>query len=139
MKGFAFGQFYPANSILHRLDPRTKVIAAVVYIVASFLCANTFAFLLLLLSGFALILLSRIPMKVVLRSVRALIFIMAFTAVLNVFWVVDTAEGAQPLVDIGFITIYTKGIYHAVFILVRILAMVVGTGLFLTYTTTPSP
>jgi len=137
MKGFAFGQYYPASSVLHRLDPRTKVIAAVIYIVASFLCTNTFSFLLLLLSGFFLILVSRIPMKVVLRSIRALIFIMAFTAVLNVFWVVDTSEGAVPLVDYGIITIYAKGIYHAVFILIRILAMVVGTSLFLTYTTTP--
>jgi energy-coupling factor transport system permease protein len=93
--------------------------------------------LLLLLSGFALILISRIPMKVVLRSIRALIFIMAFTAVLNVFWVVDTSEGAKPLLDFWIITIYAKGIYHAAFILVRIVAMVLGTGLFLTYTTTP--
>ena len=137
MKSFAFGQYYPASSLLHRLDPRTKVIAAVVYIVASFLCTNTFSFVLLLLSGFSLILISRIPMKVVLRSIRALIFIMIFTAVLNVFWVVDTAENAKPLVDFWIITIYPKGIYHAAFILVRILAMVIGTSLFLTYTTTP--
>ena len=137
MKGFAFGQYYPADSVLHRMDPRAKVICAVAYIVAAFLCKNTFAFLLLIVSALALILISRIPVKIVLRSVRALIFIMAFTAVLNVFWVVDTSEGAVPLVDFYFITIYAKGIYHAAFILVRILAMVIGTGLFLTYTTTP--
>ena len=137
MKGFAFGQYYPASSVLHRMDPRAKVICAVAYIVASFLCKNTFSFLLLVLSGLALILISRIPMKIVLRSVRALIFIMAFTAVLNIFWVVDDTAGAVPLVDFYFITIYAKGLDHAVFILVRILAMVIGTGLFLTYTTTP--
>ena len=137
MKGFAFGQYYPADSVLHRMDPRAKVICAVAYIVTSFLCKNTFSFLFLLLSAFALILISRIPMKVVLRSVRALIFIMAFTAVLNIFWIVDDTAGVAPLVDFYFITIYAKGIYHAVFILVRILAMVIGTGLFLTYTTTP--
>ena len=137
MKGFAFGQYYPADSALHRMDPRAKVISAVAYIVAAFLCKNTFSFLLLILSAFALILVSRIPMRVVLRSVKALIFIMAFTAVLNIFWIVDTSEGAVPLVDFWIITIYAKGIYHAVFILVRILAMVIGTGLFLTYTTTP--
>ncbi len=119
------------------MDPRAKVICAVAYIVASFLCKNTFSFLLLLLSAFALILISRIPLKVVLRSVRALIFIMAFTAVLNIFWIADTSEGAVPLVNFWIITIYSKGLYHAAFILVRILAMVIGTGLFLTYTTTP--
>ena len=62
---------------------------------------------------------------------------MAFTAVLNIFCIADTAEGAVPLVDFWIIKIYAKGIYHAVFILIRILAMVIGTGLFLTYTTTP--
>ncbi len=137
MKGFAFGQYYPANSVLHRLDPRTKVLAAVIYIVAAFLCKNTVAFVLLLLSCFAVLLISRIPVKVVLRSVRALIFIMIFTALLNIFWVTDTSKGAVPLVQFWIFKIYAKGIYHAVFILVRILAMVIGTGLFLTYTTTP--
>ena len=137
MKGFAFGQFYPADSVLHRMDPRAKVICAVAYIVASFLCKNTVSFLLLLLSAFVLVFLSRIPVRIVLRSLRALIFIMAFTAVLNVFWITDTAEGATPLVDAWIITIYAKGIYHALFILIRIVAMVMGTGLFLTYTTTP--
>ena len=137
MKGFAFGQYYPADSLLHRMDPRAKVIAAIAYIVAAFLCRNTFAFVLLLVSAFALILVSRIPMKVILRSIRALVFIMALTAVLNIFWVTDTTEGAVPLVDFWIITIYPKGLYHAAFILVRILVMVIGSGLFLTYTTTP--
>ena len=137
MKGFAFGQYYPADSLLHRMDPRAKVIAAIAYIVAAFLCRNTFAFVLLLVSAFALILISRIPMKVILRSIRALVFIMALTAVLNIFWVTDTTEGAVPLVEFWIITIYPKGLYHAAFILVRILVMVIGSGLFLTYTTTP--
>ena len=137
MKGFTFGQYYPSDSVLHRMDPRTKVLCAVAYIVASFLCKNTFSFALLLLSAFALILISRIPLKIMLRSIRALIFIMVFTAVLNIFWIADTAEGAVPLVDFWIIKIYAKGIYHAAFILVRIVAMVLGTGLFLTYTTTP--
>ena len=137
MKGFAFGQYYPADSLLHRLDPRAKVIAAIAYIVSAFLCRNTFSFVLLLVSALALILISRIPMRVILRSIRALVFIMALTAVLNIFWVTDTTEGAVPLVDFWIITIYPKGLYHAAFILIRILVMVIGSGLFLTYTTTP--
>ena len=128
MRGFAFGQYYPASSVLHRLDPRTKVLAAVIYIVTAFLCTNTISFALLLLSGIVLMLVSRIPMKVVLRSVRALVFIMMFTALLNIFWVVDTSKGAEPLAEFWIFTIYAKGIYHAVFILIRILAMVIGTG-----------
>ena len=136
MKGIALGQYYPADSIMHRLDPRTKVIGAVVYIVAAFLCNNLLSFGLLLLSALFLIFLSRIPLRIVLRSIRALIFIMAFTAILNIFWITDA--DAAPLFQWKFITIYEKGLYNAAFILIRITTMVIGTSLFLTYTTSPS-
>lgn len=135
MKGIALGQYYPADSIMHRLDPRTKVIGAVVYIVAAFLCNNLLSFGLLLLSALFLIFLSRIPLRIVLRSIRALIFIMAFTAILNIFWITDA--DAAPLFQWKFITIYEKGLYNAAFILIRITTMVIGTSLFLTYTTSP--
>ncbi len=137
MSGITFGQYYPASSPLHRLDPRAKVIAAIAYIVAAFLCKNTFSFVLLLLSTLLLILISRIPVRLVLRSIRALLFIMLFTAFLNIFWMADTSEGAVPLLEFWIMKIYAKGLYHAAFILVRIVCMVMGTGLFLTYTTTP--
>ncbi|MBE6585085.1 MAG: energy-coupling factor transporter transmembrane protein EcfT [Ruminococcaceae bacterium] len=135
MKGFAFGQYYPADSVMHRLDPRMKVIAAVLYIVAAFLCKNFFSFLLLLVTTLFLILISKIPVKIVLRSIRALIFIMAFTAIINIFWFVE--KDAQPIFQWKFITIYTGGLFNALFILVRITCMVIGTGIFLTYTTSP--
>ena len=135
MKGIALGQYYPADSVMHRLDPRTKVIGAVVYIVAAFLCNNLLSFGLLLLSALVLICLSKIPLRIVLRSIRALIFIMAFTAILNIFWITDA--DAAPLFQWKFITIYEKGLYNAAFILIRITTMVIGTNLFLTYTTSP--
>ena len=135
MKGIALGQYYPADSVMHRLDPRTKVIGAVAYIVSAFLCNNLLSFGLLLLSALCLILVSRIPLRIVLRSIRALIFIMAFTAILNIFWITDA--DASPLLQWKFITIYEKGLYNAAFILIRITTMVIGTSLFLTYTTSP--
>lgn len=135
MNNIALGQFYPSSSVMHRLDPRMKIIIAIAYIVASFLCKNVISFALLLVSAFALILLSRIPVKIVLRSIKAIIFIMIFTAVLNVFWTKGDAE--ELLVSWKFIQIYTSGIYNAVFIAVRIIAMIIGTSIFLTYTTTP--
>ncbi len=135
MKGFAFGQYYPADSVMHRLDPRMKVILAIVYIVTAFLCKNLFSFLLLLVATLLLIVVSKIPLKIVLRSIRALIFIMAFTAVINIFWFVE--KDAEPLLQWRFITIYTGGLFNALFILIRITCMVMGTGIFLTYTTSP--
>ncbi len=137
MSNITFGQYYPAKSVIHSLDPRAKVLGAIAYIVAAFLCKNTLSFVALLLSSLLLVLISRIPLRIVLRSIRALIFIMIFTAVLNIFWVTDTAEGAAPLFAWRFIKIYEKGLYHAAFIVVRIICMVIGTSLFLTYTTSP--
>ncbi len=137
MTNITFGQYYPAKSPLHRMDPRAKVLCTVAYIVASFLCTNFFAFVLLLVSSFALIFISRIPLRIILRSIRAMIFLMIFTAVINVFWVTDTAEGAQPLFEWWIIKIYERGLYYAGLVTVRIFAMIIGTSVFLTFTTTP--
>ena len=135
MKSFAFGQFYPANSLMHRIDPRMKIILALVYIVASFLCANVISFGLLLVSALCLILISKIPVRIVLKSVKAIIYIMIFTALLNILMTRD-AENA-PLISWWIINIYESGLYNAAFIVVRIVSMIIGTGIFLTYTTTP--
>lgn len=135
MKGIAFGQYYPANSVMHRLDPRMKIIIGILYIVASFLCKNVISFALLTVSSLFLIIISRIPIKVVLRSIKAIIFIMLFTAILNVFW--TKGESDELLFSWKFINIYSSGLYNAAFIVVRIVSMIIGTGIFLTYTTTP--
>ena len=102
------GQFFPGNSILHRLDPRMKIVIAVLYIVLCFLCKNVLTFGLLLLSALLLIVFSRIPIKVVLRSIKAIIFIMLFTAILNIFWTTGKAE--ELLFSWKFISIYSSAI-----------------------------
>ena len=135
MKGIAFGQYYPSNSIMHRLDPRVKIVMGILYIVACFLCKNVISFALLFISAFALILISRISVKIVLRSIKAIIFIMLFTAILNIFWTVGEPE--ELLLSWKFINIYVSGLYNAAFIVIRIVSMIIGTGIFLTYTTTP--
>ena len=135
MNTIALGQYYPSNSVMHRLDPRMKLMIAIAYIVASFLCRNVFSFALLLLSAVTLILLSKIPVKIVLRSIKAIIFIMIFTAILNVFWTKGDAD--ELLLSWNFIQIYSSGLYNAAFIVIRIVSMIIGTSIFLTYTTTP--
>jgi len=135
MKSIAFGQYYPSNSIMHRLDPRMKIIMGILYIVACFLCKNVITFGLLMLSALLLIIISKIPVKIVIRSIKAIIFIMIFTAVLNIFW--TKGEDYELLVSWRFINIYSSGLYNAAFIVIRIVSMIIGTGIFLTYTTTP--
>lgn len=131
----ALGQYYPSGSVLHRLDPRMKFTLAIAYIVAGFICKNVFSFALLLLSVIFLMLISKIPIKIILRSVRAIIFIMVFTAVINIF--LSKGEANELLWSWRFIKIYKSGLYNAAFIVVRILAMIIGASVFLTYTTTP--
>ena len=133
MKSIAFGQYYPADSVLHRLDPRIKVILTVLYIVCSFLCKNVLSFAVLLLSSILLILLGKIPLKIVLRGLRPVLIILLFTAFLNIFW----TKGETLLFGWRFIQIYVEGLYSAAFIVIRIAALIIGTGMFLTYTTTP--
>ncbi len=133
MKSIAFGQYYPADSPLHRLDPRIKVILTILYIVCSFLCKNVISFALLIVSAILLILFGRIPLKIVFRGLRPVLIILLFTAFLNIFW----TKGEHLLFGWRFIQIYVEGLYSAAFIAIRITALIIGTGMFLTYTTTP--
>ena len=133
MKNIALGQYYPSGSLLHRLDPRMKVIMALLYIVATFLAKNAIAFGMLLVSALALILISRIPLRIVLSAIKPILFIMLFTMAINVFFV----GGETLLFEWKFIHIYAEGLWQAAFMVVRIVVLIIGTSMFLTYTTTP--
>ena len=132
MKNISFGQYYPAESIIHKADPRTKVVLAILYIVSSFVCQSILGFLLLIATTLAIVIISKIPFKTILRSIKPVIIIMIFMAVLNLFLV----KGGVAF-SIWKIQIYSKGIYTAVTSVFRIIALIIGTGIFLTYTTTP--
>lgn len=134
MKSISLGQYYAVDSPIHRLDPRIKIVLAVLYIVIVFLCSNIASMALLLVSALVIVLASNIPIKIVLKSVKPILFIIAFTAIINIFW--TKGEGA-PLLDLEFIQIYSKGIVNAVFLVTRIFVLIVGSSILLTYTTTP--
>ena len=133
LKDITLGQYFPGNSVIHRLDPRTKLIMLVVYIVALFMAANVVSYA--LVAGFLLaaIRISTIPMKSIVRGMKPLVLILVFTGILNLFF--TTGEG-EPLVDVWVITIYKEGLIRAVFMVLRILLLISGTFL-LTYTTSP--
>lgn len=134
MKNISLGQYYAVNSPIHKIDPRVKIIIAILYIVIVFLSSNMLSMALLLLSAFLLIIIANIPIKVVLRSIRSILFIIAFTAIINLFW---SGGSGDPLVEIWFIKIYKEGVINAVFLIVRIFVLIIGTSILLTYTTTP--
>ncbi len=131
----AFGQYYPADSAIHRLDPRMKIILTVLFIVCTFLCKNLLSFGLLFVSAIVLILIGKIPLKLIFKSLRTIVVLLLFTAVLNVFW--TKGEAQNLLFSWKFIEIYSDGLYNAGFIAVRIFSLIVGTSMLLTYTTTP--
>ena len=132
LKDITLGQYFPGNSFIHKLDPRTKLIVLVVYIVALFLAVNWVSYALMAAFLVLCIKISTIPAKSFIRGMKPLLMILIFTGVLNLFF---TTEGTV-LVDFWVITITTAGLQRAVFMVVRILLLICGTFL-LTYTTSP--
>ena len=128
------GQFFPGYSPIHKLDPRTKIILATLFIVAVFVANNPVSFA--LLSAFTLILiaLSRISFRVIRKSIKPIVFILLFTALINVFM---TAGEGEPLISFWIIKIYEEGIARAILMALRVIILIVGTSVLLTYTTSP--
>lgn len=133
LKDITLGQYFPGNSPIHRLDPRTKLIMLVVYIVALFLAKSWIGYAVMLVFLLFVIKISTIPPKSIVRGMKPIVMILVFTGVLNLFF---TREG-QVLVNIAdFIVITSGGLQRAVFMMARILMLITGTFL-LTYTTSP--
>lgn len=128
------GQFFPGNSLLHRLDPRMKLTLTLAFIVLVFLPQNWWGIAAMVAFLAAIIALSRLPATMILKSMKPVLVLVLFTAVLNVFYVQGQGD---PLVDWWIFRIYTEGFVTAAFIAIRIMCLVVGSSL-LTYTTTPT-
>ena len=129
----AFGQYCPGDSIIHRLDPRAKIIISIIAIVAIFLAKSVSAFILLTIASLGLVFMTGISLKRILKSMRPLLFIILFTSIINIFWV----KGETLLVSFWVINIYLEGLVNAALIVLRIMLLITTTSLFLTYTTTP--
>ena len=133
LKDVTLGQFFPGNSFLHKADPRVKLVILVIYMVFVLLASNAASLGLVLLVTLALALCSEIRFSVLLRSLKPVIFILLFTGVINLFF----TSGETPLVDWYFIEIYPEGIRTAVFMMVRLVCLVGGSSVLLSYTTSP--
>ena len=131
LKDITLGQFFPGNSLAHRLDPRTKLIATVLYIIAIFLAKGPAAYGVLILTLIVTVRISKVRARVLFRGLKPVLFIIAFTAVLNLFY----TPGA-PLVQFWIFRITREGATTAVAMMLRISLLIMGTFL-LTYTTSP--
>ena len=133
LKDITLGQYFPGTSVIHRMDPRAKLIMLVVYIVTLFLAVSWVSYGALLVFLIACIKISAIPPKSIVKGMKPLVFILVFTGVLNIFF---TAGEGTPLVSFWVVNIYAEGLKRAFFMVIRILMLISGTFL-LTYTTSP--
>ena len=132
LKDITLGQYFPGDTVLHRLDPRCKLLLTVLYIVALFLAKSfiTYGIMFLLLA--VSIAISKVPLKSIVRGLKPVVFIVVFTAILNLFY----TPGDHVLVKVWILTITLEGVFNEFFMVVRILMLIAGTFL-LTYTTSP--
>ena len=133
LRDITIGQHFPGNSLVHRFDPRLKLVLTVAYIVLLFAASNPLGLALSILFLGVMYKVAKIPVKMIGKSLKPILPIVLFTAVLNLFFV--SGEG-DPLVHFWFFTIYAEGVRYAVLMAVRVMALIAGTSL-LTYTTSP--
>lgn len=133
LKDITLGQYFPGESPLHKRDPRIKIIAAVIYIVTVFLCSSIASFGLLMAATLIFIIVSGVPLNIIVKGLKPLVFILAFTTIYNVFF----HSGDTVLLDLKIVKIHLEGVIFAVVMVVRIVCLLIGSSIFLTYTTSP--
>lgn len=132
LRDITLGQYYPTDSVLHRMDPRTKLAGTLVYIITLFLADNLFTYLAAALFLAAAIRLSHVPVKFMVRGLKAIVFLLLISVSFNLFLTPGT-----PIFKIGFLQMTWEGLEIAVFMAVRLIFLVMGSTI-LTLTTTPN-
>ena len=131
IRDITIGQYYPEYSIIHKLDPRFKIIATLAYITSLFLVNSFFGYLIAVSAIAAVIISSKVPLRFILRGLKPIIIIIAFTFILNMFM-----TKGEALLVMGPLTITWQGLYNAGFMAIRLIFLIVGSSL-LTLTTKP--
>lgn len=132
LKDITFGQYYEGRSVIHRTDPRVKILLMILFIVFIFLAKNTAALIFAAVAVIGVMLISRVPLRLYLKNIKAILPVLIFTAIINVFY----GEG-EMLLKIWRLTVTTGGVYRALFMAARIIMLIFISGA-LTYTTTPN-
>ena len=126
------GQYFPSDSPLHRLDARVKLVITLLYIVSLFLIKNFIGYAFVIIALAIVIKVSKVPFKFMVKGLKSLVFIIIFTALINVF----TVKGGETLVTFWKLSITTEGVFFAIKMALRIILLIIGSSL-LTLTTTP--
>ena len=132
LKDITLGQYFPGDTVAHRLDPRTKILLVTLYIIALFCAKNLLSYALLAAVLAACVRISRVGLRSLVRGLKPVLFIIVFTGILNLFF----TPGDRYVLEWGFLRISDTGIRNAVFMVLRIMLLIMGTFL-MTYTTSP--
>ncbi|MGN0967793.1 MAG: energy-coupling factor transporter transmembrane component T family protein [Oscillospiraceae bacterium] len=131
LKDITLGQYFPGNTVIHRMDPRAKLLFTILYIVALFLAKSLIAYLVLIVVLAVCVAVSRIKPSALFKGMKPIFFLVIITGLLNLFY-----TSGDPIWQWGFLKITVEGIWAAVFMILRIVMLICCTFL-LTYTTSP--
>ena len=132
LKDITLGQYFPGTTVAHKLDPRTKILLVVLYIVALFCAKGVLSYALMALCLAVCVRISKVGIKQLVRGLKPVLFIIIFTGILNLFF----TPGDRYLVEVGFLRISDTGLKNAVFMVLRVMMLIMGAFL-MTYTTSP--
>lgn len=135
----SFGVYYEKDSLIHRLDPRTKLLFMIVFLVSIFVAKDIFSYLLLIIITVASIIISKVPFMMVLKGLKPIFVIVIFTTILNLFWTQGETElvNWQVIPNHWTIVIYKESLIKAGVLALRIIVLMACTSLYFSYTTTP--
>lgn len=128
----AIGQYLPGDSLIHKLDPRAKIVISLLLMISIFLCRNYISMGICIVLAMGISVVSGIKPKVIFKGLKPIIVIVLFTSIINLFY-----GSGDPIFTLGFLKITEQGIHNAIFMGLRIIVLVIF-GLMLTYTTTPT-
>lgn len=132
IRDITIGQYYPADSIIHKLDPRVKLLAVILYVVSLFTFRGIWGFVLVTLALAGIIRLSKVPFHFMVKGLKAIVIILIITALFNLF-----LTPGEALVTVWKISITKEGLKSAIFMAIRLIYLILGTST-LTLTTTPN-
>lgn len=133
LRDITIGQYYKADSIIHKLDPRVKLAGTVLYIISLFFSNSPVAFAIATIYLAVMIKLSGVPFRYMIKGLKAVIVLIIFTALFNLFF----TPGLDVLVELGSVRITTTGLKKTIYMVVRLIYLILGSSL-MTYTTTPN-
>lgn len=133
IRDITIGQYYPTNSVIHRLDPRVKIVCTLAYLISLFLFKSVLVYAISTLFLIAVIRTSKVPFKFITKGLKPIILLLMMTTIFNLFF---TSTG-KILVSIGFIKITEDGLRASVYMVLRLVYLIIGSSI-MTLTTTPN-